>query len=268
MKKIISNYHTHTFRCGHANDYKDEEYVKEAIASSFKILGFSDHAPFENVKDPKIRMDFSLLKDYIESIQSLKKKYKDQIEIKLGLEVEYMKEKDSYYQSLLNEYKFDYLILGQHCKFNKNNKTEIYFKNVDNIEEIERYKNDLILGMNSNYFKYVCHPDLFMINITKMSEQINQITKEICLEAKRLNIPLEINLHGLYRYQTKYKEKGVLFYPSIDFFKIAHQVGNEFIIGIDAHNPNEISNINYQYLDYFFKETNILPSEIIDVLDI
>ena len=43
--KIKYNYHTHTKRCGHAIG-NDEDYVINAIKAGYKILGFSDHAPY------------------------------------------------------------------------------------------------------------------------------------------------------------------------------------------------------------------------------
>ena len=40
------NYHTHTYRCGHADDtMKDEDFVKEATDKGFKKIAFTDHAP-------------------------------------------------------------------------------------------------------------------------------------------------------------------------------------------------------------------------------
>ena len=39
------NYHTHTYRCGHAIG-EDEEYIKVSIQNGIKHLGFSDHIPF------------------------------------------------------------------------------------------------------------------------------------------------------------------------------------------------------------------------------
>ena len=41
---MIANYHTHTWRCRHA-DGTEREYVEKAIESGLKILGFSDHTP-------------------------------------------------------------------------------------------------------------------------------------------------------------------------------------------------------------------------------
>ena len=42
---MIANYHTHTWRCRHA-DGTEREYVERAIEGGLKILGFSDHSPY------------------------------------------------------------------------------------------------------------------------------------------------------------------------------------------------------------------------------
>lgn len=41
------NYHTHTFRCGHAENVPDEAYLQRAIEQGFTVLGFSDHTPWQ-----------------------------------------------------------------------------------------------------------------------------------------------------------------------------------------------------------------------------
>ena len=40
------NYHTHTYRCGHASTEEDEAYILAAIEAGFKQIGISDHGPF------------------------------------------------------------------------------------------------------------------------------------------------------------------------------------------------------------------------------
>ena len=61
MEKLISNYHTHTYRCGHALPNPDIDYVKKAISLGYKNLGFSDHAPFKGVYHPSMRMSFPMM---------------------------------------------------------------------------------------------------------------------------------------------------------------------------------------------------------------
>ena len=85
------NYHTHTWRCGHAKG-TDEQYVQAAIDAGFKVLGFSDHGPYRNRSFLDSRMDFSQVDEYYQSCNQLKEKYKNQIDIKIGFELEYFDE--------------------------------------------------------------------------------------------------------------------------------------------------------------------------------
>ena len=61
---IRANYHTHTVRCHHAVG-SEREYIEQAIAEGFDILGFSDHTPQpypENFRSG-VRMDMYELGD-------------------------------------------------------------------------------------------------------------------------------------------------------------------------------------------------------------
>ena len=100
--RLNYNYHTHTYRCGHAKG-KDKDYVNAAIANGFKVLGFSDHVILKGYKQPGIRGNYSQLNNYIKSINRLKKAYDGKIEIHLGFECEYFPSMMDYYKKLLKE---------------------------------------------------------------------------------------------------------------------------------------------------------------------
>ena len=53
--------------------------------------------------------------------------------------------------------------------------------------------------------------------------------ERLCLAAKELHIPLELNLLGLRANRR---------YPSERFFRIAKACGNTIVAGIDAHDPD------------------------------
>ena len=85
-----TNYHTHTTRCHHATG-SDEEFVLSAIKGGYQEIGFSDHTPWKYHTDyvADMRMLPEELPGYVESLRSLREKYRDQISIKIGLECEY-----------------------------------------------------------------------------------------------------------------------------------------------------------------------------------
>jgi len=90
---MFIDYHTHHVRCGHAKG-ELEEYVRKGIEIGLKQLGLSDHMPLIHV-DPAtyyegMAMPLDELPRYVEECLYLKEKYRDQIEIRVGLEGDYI----------------------------------------------------------------------------------------------------------------------------------------------------------------------------------
>ena len=61
---MIANYHTHTYRCGHAVG-EDRQYVETAIRRGLQVLGFSEHVPmpFPDGHESRFRVPRRLLED-------------------------------------------------------------------------------------------------------------------------------------------------------------------------------------------------------------
>lgn len=236
---LRTNYHTHTMRCNHANG-SDEEYVLAAIAAGYKEIGFADHTPWpykSNFVSP-MRMKMNEFENYVESILYLKEKYKNQISIKLGLECEYFEEYEPWLQTLKEDERIDYLIFGNH--FYKTDENGMYFgRGATKKEGITLYVDQAIEGMKKGYFTYLCHPDLFMRAYLKWDEHVEQESTRLCLAALELDIPLEYNLQGII-YNNIFKVKS---YPYPAFWELAVKVGNKVIIGVDAHQVDEYTNV-------------------------
>ena len=260
MNNFDYNYHTHTSRCGHAVGL-DEEYVLEAIKNGYKRMGFSDHVMLPDISQPGVRGEFNLFDGYVESINNLKKKYKNQIDIKLGFECEWYGDAfKKYYEDLLEKKGFDYLILGQHCFLNKNH-LDFYKSTFGEEKACEVYASDLIEGIKSGLFSYVCHPDLFVL----MSGEVpnfKEISTRIALEAKKASVSLEINLGPSRRnsFPSAYPPYP-LFYPYAPFWKIVKEIGNKIVVGVDAHDPSDFSKSDYSSLRKFIKDLDLKVSE-------
>ncbi len=241
-------YHTHTSRCGHAYG-TDEEYVLKAIENGFKVIGFSDHIFLPGITQVGMRGEYFLLDEYLNSIKSLKEKYKDKIEIKIGFEAEYIPAFENYYRSLLDNNIVQYLLLGQHI-YLEDGGPQWYFFNGGNKEQITRYANDLIKGIETKIFLYVCHPDAFMHSRPIWDDFAKDISYKICRAAKENDIPLELNL-GASRWTPFKMVDGVMCYgyPYLKFWQIAKELGVKVTIGIDAHAPNDfdVKTIGYIY---------------------
>ncbi len=232
---MLCNYHTHTVRCKHASG-KDEEYVLEAIKNGFDCLGFSDHSPWPLYEDEnsRIRMELSEFDEYYKSIHSLKEKYKDQIKIYIGLECEFLEDRMDWLLNFKKEKKLDYILFGHH--FDSRIRNELYFGHYKNQENcLERYKETVIKGLSTGAYLYLAHPDLFMKTYREWKKEFEKPCLEILKVCKELDIPIEYNLAGLITRSG---------YPCDEFWKLAGQVGNKAVIGLDAHAPEHLCDVN------------------------
>ena len=252
--KLENNYHTHTFRCGHAVG-TDEEYVINAIKIGIKELGFSDHIPFKGFHYPRIRMDYEMLDDYISSINALKEKYKDQIKIYVGFEAEYYREFKDYYKEILD--KVDYLICGQHFALESiENKTHVGFLKNDKDAVID-YVDRVVEAIESGLFKYIAHPDFILFPYTYRDAFIESQMRRICEASERCHIPLEVNLEGINK-QIKNDLIGKeLFYPFDYFWNIAKEYDIDVIIGADVHVPEDFLSDHDKYGYDIIKRFNL-----------
>lgn len=260
--KLKVNYHTHTKRCGHAVG-EDEEYVLNAIKIGIKELGISDHAPFKGISQPGVRMDYSQLDEYVNSINALKEKYKDKIKIYVGFEAEYFCEVDEYYKDLL-ENKIDYLICGQHFMLMEKEQVYVGIKK-DNKSAAIDYVNRVVGAMESGMFKYIAHPDIILRSYTIRDDFIEGQLRRICEASLRTGVPLEINLEGVRAKERMGDVFGENFYPFPSFWKLVGEYGCNVIIGADVHNPEYFLS---SYDEYAYQLIEKYHLHLIDKIDI
>ena len=256
MNKLEYCYHTHTYRCGHAEG-SDEEYILKAIEMGIKRLGFSDHVILPDYNQPGIRASFDKLEDYLSSINCLKEKYKDQIEIIVGFEAEYYEKYHAYYKELLDSKKIDYLILGQHFYYENGELVRYFYKNPPE-ENALRYADDLIKGIKSGLFKYVCHPDIFINPYAMWSDKLLDAARRILKACEEYKVPIEVNIGGM-RNRYWYSLSN---YPSATFFLLSKEYDVDVVIGVDAHAPD---NFNHEDINKAIEFVNKHDLRFIDL---
>jgi histidinol-phosphatase (PHP family) len=256
------NYHTHTYRCGHADDnMMDEDFVKELINKGFKKIAFTDHAPNKDGIDDRryMRMKYSEKDEYLNSIKSLKEKYKDVIKIETGFEVEYLPGQEKNLFELKNE--TDKLVLGQHYIYAKDNKTLKIFRHHDfSDEDLIRYANYIDMAMEKGIPDIIVHPDLYMLSRVTFGETESKVAHIICKSAEKHNIPLEINLTEAFLFLIGRKRK--INYPSKEFWQIASNYNIKVLYGIDAHYKEQIR----MYEECITEVNNLIGKEVIEKL--
>jgi len=241
------NFHSHTHFCDGAQ--APEEYVIACIEKSYKSYGFSTHAPIPggslwNMKEED-------LKTYITIIQSLKEKYKDQSEIYLSMEVDYLEDLQgpSKYADLL-----DYTVGSVHFigkgKLEKRFEMDgSYSKFLAGLEE--HYQNNIVEAVE-HYFRLnwemiqndppdvIGHVDKIISHLMRFDHSIISsnwyvdLLKETAQRVADSNVILEVNTRGLK--STKYPST----YPHIDFLNLLKDYPIKFQLNADVHKTSDL----------------------------
>lgn len=223
---MIANYHTHTARCKHAVGM-EEDYVRAAVDTGLKILGFSDHAPYPFRSH--IRMAPEERDAHIAIVMALKQQYADKIEIHLGFEAECYPDSFPEFVRQLRDTPVEYLILGQHWLGSSNERYN--GTATESEEDLRMYCDQLIDGIYTGAFTYLAHPDLVRYEGDEHIYRAHM--RRLCKAAKQCDIPLEINLLGI---------QGKRHYPRSSFWELAGEEGCKAILGVDAHDPAALGN--------------------------
>lgn len=245
------NLHTHTTFA----DGKDtpEELVLAAVAKGFSGIGFSEHC-YNPYSTSTSQMQPSMIPQFQAEIRGLKEKYKGQIDIFCGLELEYYCDDD------LDAY--DYIIGSVHyLKF-----VEGVFGFDGNLTRATTYVQDYFggdgLAFAQKYYETIaCLPEKGKIDIlghfdllTKNNEQGKFID---CADPRYLNFGFEA-IHALkgkipiFEVNTGAVARGYRTapYPQLDFMKEFRKCGFGVAITSDCHDKN--------YLDCHFAESKQL----------
>lgn len=228
------NFHTHTYRCGHASGY-DEEYVQAALECGYTALGFSDHIQFRAHNKCFGRIDYEMFSQYFQELHALRERYTDKIMIYAGLEAEFIPE---YLADLYDLRKqCDYFILGQHRGGSK----RLFYELNCSDRDVLHYANDIEYAIRTGLFCIIAHPDFFMRVRNTWSTACNEASWQICELARNSNCPLELNLKGVRGIKTIIDGQEVYPYPFRSFWEIAAHSQAPVIWGLDAHSPADFS---------------------------
>lgn len=109
----LTNYHSHTLYCdGRAGM---EDFIRFAISEGFTSYGISSHAPLPF--PTHWTMKWERMDDYLTEFARMKEKYASEIELAIGLEIDYLNEDSNPAAACFRELPLDYRIGSVHMLY-------------------------------------------------------------------------------------------------------------------------------------------------------
>ncbi|MFX1257539.1 MAG: histidinol-phosphatase HisJ [Promethearchaeota archaeon] len=250
----LQDWHTHNSLCRHAIGSL-EDYVKKAIEINLNIIGFSDHFPYEYLEGveeipiDEYGMRLNEIESYLSTAEKLKDKYRSQLDIKIGFEIDYIENQIDRLNTHLNKIKsrLDYILGSIHVLYSEDGPWAM-----DDHRFLEQYNS---LGSKNVFLQYystlqkmiktkefdfdiISHFDLpkkFNKLPSKDSKDLiaNKVSKLLDLVKKR-DLVVEINTAG---FRKEVREQ----YPSKDIIKNMYELDIPILLSSDAHEPNELA---------------------------
>ncbi len=260
---IRTNYHTHSRFCDGSSE--PESYAISAIKKNFLCLGFSSHAPlpFENAWS-LVHADMHA---YCEAIENLKIVYKEQLEIYLSLEIDYIPGVSVGFSELKNQHQLDYVLGAVHL-VKKPEGNDLWFidgpianydKGLNGIFKgdiryaVETYYHQLQEMLVTQKPDMVAHFDKVKMNNKYRYFQESETwykhlidkTLQIIAQCKTI---VEVNTRGIYT--GKYKD----LYPGKEVLQKCFDLGIPVTVSADAHRPEQVN--------MYFDETETILKQI------
>ncbi len=247
----MQNYNLHTHSNFSDGKSEMEEMVLDAISKNLKVIGITDHSPmpFEN----RVSLKKERINDYIAEVKRLKDKYKDQINVRLGMEMEYIPGMSEDFQSVRENLGLEYLIGSVHLVekdgalwFIDGAKIEPYDEGLDKIFHgdikagVKRFFEQSNMMIENEKFEIIGHFDkIKMNNKGRYFQESDKWYRDLLFETldliKQKNLIVEVNTRGMY----KGRYDG--FYPSEWLFPFLKEMRIPVIISSDGHLAGEVS---------------------------
>jgi histidinol-phosphatase (PHP family) len=263
-EETLINFHIHS--TGSDGKLTPEEVVKEAIKAGIKYICFTDHSPLpERFKDVKESHDEFYLKEmcnqqdrrknfhnkeYIDKIKTLQREYKKEIDVSLGIELDWLEYDLDWIRKEASKIEYDYVLGSVHCVplggvyLSIEEGKEKFLEIVNNqFKGIEKFVKEYYLQIRnlakSGLFDSIAHFDLIkMYNsdsslFLEDSDWYKQEIKETLDIIAKSKTAIEINMHGLVKVTRAQ-------YPSLWILKEARKRNIPITISTDAHRSGQV----------------------------
>lgn len=262
MRKI--DYHMHT-QFSADSDALAKEHVLQAIKMGLDEICFTDHRDI-NYPDMEFGLD---VEKYFTTMKQLQNEFKDQIKIKIGVEIGLNRKYEKEINEFISQYPFDYVIGSIHAiddeefivpakYFDGKTKEEAHYKFFkETLECVKTFDCFNCLGHLDYIMRYGPYQD------TSVNHELYQdIIDEIFKVLIQKNKGIEVNTSGF----LKLKTDG---FPNFKQVQRYYDLGGRIItVGTDSHESKRVGEnvetVIKEYQKIGFKDVSTFTKQILD----
>ena len=244
----LTNYHSHCSFCDGRAPF--EEFVKEAIRQGFYSYGVSSHAPLPF--PTQWTMEWEQMEAYLDEFKNLRSKYADEIELYVGLEIDYLNEESNPSVASFTELPLDYRIGSVHLLYDAAGEvvdidcSPAVFK-----ERVDRHFNGDVLRVVRMYFDRLFRMvELGGFDILGHADKMHYNAS--CYHPGLLDEPwyealmkdyfsLVASRGYLVEINTKAYDSLGTFYPNSRYWELMKEYQIKVLVNSDAHYPERIN---------------------------
>lgn len=244
----LTNYHSHCSFCDGRAPF--EEFVKEAISQGFYSYGVSSHAPLPF--PTQWTMEWEQMEAYLDEFKNLRSKYADEIELYVGLEIDYLNEESNPSVARFTELPLDYRIGSVHLLYDAAGEvvdidcSPAVFK-----ERVDRHFNGDVLRVVRMYFDRLFRMvELGGFDILGHADKMHYNAS--CYHPGLLDEPwyealmkdyfsLVASRGYLVEINTKAYDSLGTFYPNSRYWELMKEYQIKVLVNSDAHYPERIN---------------------------
>lgn len=244
----LTNYHSHCSFCDGRAPF--EEFVKEAISQGFYSYGVSSHAPLPF--PTQWTMEWGQMEAYLDEFKNLRQKYADEIELYVGLEIDYLNEESNPSVARFTELPLDYRIGSVHLLYDAAGEvvdidcSPAVFK-----ERVDRHFNGDVLRVVRMYFDRLFRMvELGGFDILGHADKMHYNAS--CYHPGLLDEPwyealmkdyfsLVASRGYLVEINTKAYDSLGTFYPNSRYWELMKEYQIKILVNSDAHYPERIN---------------------------
>lgn len=259
MDPILYETHMHTPLCKHARG-EPSEYARAAKIRGLKGIIVTDHCPMPDGISESIRMAEDEFDDYLQWVLDSQEGWKGHVDIRLGLESEYLPGTEKWIEKLHQRADFDFILGSVHPHMHEYRKK--YFDG-DWTEFHRLYYQHLAEAAETGLYDSLAHPDIVK-NMGFDEWEVDDLMPDICEALDRIvrtGVAMELNTSGL---NKKVPEMN----PGIEILREMKKRDIPITLGADAHIPERVADkfeaaldslieVGYQHVSIFLERKRI-----------